>query len=174
MSEAEHGPVVRIHGYKAWLQNEHIHRSKEGLPFSSTSHLSHTVWGTKGRPMGLQKNQAHVCLFFPCNSLIASFRNLARDAMKEAGLRPLFGEGIYSLPFRETIPYSATGWEITLLPWGMLFSGGPGLRSHVDPGCAQFTGLDCPEQSWVLPEKNRAKGMLMVREKVREHLPFLL
>lgn len=104
-------------------------------------------------------------LFSPCNSLIASFRNLAPDSMKGQGSGPFLVKAFFAFQRHHRLPL----WqgEVTLLPWGMLFSRGAGLSSHVDPGCAQFSGWDHPEQSWVLPGKNRAEGMWMVGKKMR-------
>lgn len=91
-------------------------------------------------------------LFFPYNSLVVSFKNLAPDAMKGQG--PFLVKAFFALQRDHRLPLSG---EVTLLPWGMLFSGGPALSSHVDPGCAQFSGWDHPEQSWVLPRKKQGR-----------------
>lgn len=48
-------------------------------------------------------------LFFPCNSLIASFRNLAPDAMKGQGSGPFLVKAFFALQRDHRLPLKVGG-----------------------------------------------------------------
>ena len=98
--------------------------------------------------------------FFPHHSPIASFRNSAADALKEAGFKIIFGEGILCPSERLSPTLFSMGDHNA--PMGDSLPMYPELSSKTEPGCGQpFPRLGLLRTELVPARKNTAEGMLV-------------
>lgn len=175
-SEVGQRPVVRMHETlrlevwpREWLQSGYVRRSEEGLTARSTSH-SHTLSGEwRGGTWDYRRIQLINVSFFLCNSLIASLGDQPPMPWRRQGSDPFTEK---AEPFREAIPYSDTECKTTLPLWELsaLIVLGWALKQIL--GVARSHGWTAHSRAGPARE-NRAEGMLMVGEKVTEHLLLL-